>query len=96
MSVTANQAANRYEIMVDGALAGYAEYRLDPAGAGTITFTRTVVEDAFDGQGVGSRLARGALDDARGRGLRVVAQCPFIRGWIDRHPDYADLLAESP
>ena len=92
--ITTNEAASRYEISVGGEIAGFAEYELS-SDRRTITFVHTVVEDAFEGQGVGSRLARGALDDARARGLRVVAQCPFIRGWIDKHPDYADLLAES-
>ena len=93
-TVTTNEAASRYEIEVGGEVAGFAEYQLS-GDRQTITFVHTVVEDAFEGQGVGGRLARGALDDARARGLRVVAQCPFIRGWIDKHPDYADLLAES-
>jgi hypothetical protein len=44
--------------------------------------------------GVGSRLAKGALDDVRRRGLKVVARCPFIAAWLKRHPDYADLLAD--
>ena len=90
--VTTNEAASRYEITVGGEVAGFAEYELS-SDRQTITFTHTVVEGAFEGQGVGSRLARGALDDARDRGLRVVAQCPFIHGWIDKHPKYQDLLA---
>jgi len=50
------------------------------------------VPDALAGRGVGSKLVRGALDQARGRGLKVVAQCPFVKGYIEKHPDYADLL----
>ena len=45
------------------------------------------------GKGVGSTLARGALEDVRRRGLRVVAQCPFIKGFIDKHAEFSDLLA---
>jgi predicted GNAT family acetyltransferase len=45
--------------------------------------------------GLGSRLVRAALDDVRGKGLQVVPLCPFVRGWIERHPDYADLVAEK-
>jgi uncharacterized protein len=90
--VSVNEEAGRYEIHVEGAPepAGFAEFLLD---GDTITFTHTVIDDAYEGQGLGSRLARAALDDARSRGLRVVARCSFIAGWIEKHPDYADLLA---
>jgi predicted GNAT family acetyltransferase len=84
---------NRYEILdaVDR-VAGFTEYDLDEA-ANTITFVHTEVDPAFEGQGIGSKLAAGALDDVRGRGLRVIAVCPFIAGYIERNPEYADLLA---
>ena len=80
---------SRFEISVDGALAGFAVYRLAP---GRITFVHTVIDDAYAGQGLGGQLARAALDDVRARGLAVRPDCPFIKGWIDRHPDYRDLL----
>lgn len=82
---------SRYEARVEADLAGIAAYEL---GEGRITFTHTEVEDAYEGQGVGSALARHALDDARSRGLAVRPLCPFIKGWIDRHPDYADLVVD--
>ena len=44
------------------------------------------------GKGIGSKLVKGALDQVRADGLKVVAQCPFVKGWIGKHPDYADLL----
>ncbi|MDL4771735.1 GNAT family N-acetyltransferase [Actinomadura xylanilytica] len=81
---------SRYEIRVDGALAGFAEYRRQE---GEIVFTHTEVDSAFEGKGVGGALARGALDDVRAKGLNAVPLCPFIKGWIERHPDYADLVA---
>jgi uncharacterized protein len=81
----------RYEAEVDGRYAGRAWYELD---GDVITFTHTVVEPAFEGQGVGGSLARYALDDVRARGLSVVARCPFIKSWIGRHPDYADLFEQ--
>jgi predicted GNAT family acetyltransferase len=85
-----NESENRYEAYVDGALAGFAEYRLHE---GIIEFHHTVVDDDFEGQGVGSSLARGALDDVRSDGSRKVkATCEFIAGWIDKHPDYQDLV----
>lgn len=74
---------------MDGAVAGYAEYRL---GASTIIFTHTVVEPEFEGKGIGSRLVRFALDDARTRGLTVHPQCPFFAKYIATHPAYADLV----
>jgi uncharacterized protein len=90
-TVRDNPAAQRYEIFVDGDLAGYAAYRDD---SGRRIFTHTKVEDDYEGQGVGSALAAGALDDTRNRGMPVVARCPFIAEYVQRHPDYADLLAE--
>lgn len=83
---------NRWEAHDGEELAGAAVYRLRP---GRIVFTHTVVDPAFEGRGVGSALVRTALDDARAKGLSVVPLCPFFRGWIDHHPDYADLVADS-
>lgn len=80
---------HRYEARLDGRLAGFAEYELSDE---QVVFTHTEVDSAFEDRGVGSALARFALDDVRGGGRQVVARCPFIAGWIDRHPDYADLL----
>ena len=89
-----NDEANRYEALVDGALAGFAEYTLTSQ---TITFTHTVVDDDYEGQGVGSALAQAVLDDAIRRGdRRIKVVCPFIRAWIERHPDYQHLLEETP
>ena len=86
---------HRYEIRVGDQVAGFAEYALrsDPHGDGeTIAFIHTEVDDAFAGQGLAGRLARAALDDARARKLAVLPFCPFIRGWIAKHPDYVDLV----
>lgn len=80
---------NRFEIDVDGRLAGFAVYTLKP---GQVVFTHTEIDSAFEGQGLGSVLAKGALDEVRARGLSVLPLCPFIKGWIARHPDYADLV----
>ncbi|MCU1461515.1 MAG: hypothetical protein JWO37_1590 [Acidimicrobiales bacterium] len=91
-AVVDNPEQHRYEARVDGQLAGFAEYR---RRADRIVFTHTEVDDAFEGQGIGGRLASFALDDARARGLVVVAQCPFVRNYIRRHPEYEDLLNAS-
>ncbi|HEY9292197.1 MAG TPA: GNAT family N-acetyltransferase [Microlunatus sp.] len=71
-------------------LLGFVDYRRTDD---TITFTHTEVMPEFEGNGVGSTLARAVLDQARQDGFTVVPQCPFIKSWIDRHPDYADLVA---
>lgn len=93
ISVTDAPDASRYEARAGDRTAGYADYRLE--GDDRIVFHHTKVEDEFEGEGVGSRLAQGALDDVRRRGLSVVPQCSFIRGWIDKHEDYADLVADA-
>jgi predicted GNAT family acetyltransferase len=81
---------SRYEVSVDGQLAGHANYR----DQGEVrVFVHTEVDDAFEGQGVGSTLAQAALDDVRASGRTLVAQCPFIRSYIERHPEYADLVS---
>lgn len=85
-----NPASGQFEAWVGDEVAGFAEYRQEP---GRLIFTHTVVEAAFEGTGVGSRLAAAALDEARARGLSVVPQCPFIAGYIRRHPAYQDLVA---
>jgi predicted GNAT family acetyltransferase len=89
--VTDNADKNRFEIhMADGRLAGFAQY---VPGDGVRDFNHTVVRDGFEGQGIGGKLARGALDATRADGLKVIDSCPFIKGWIAKHPDYQDLLA---
>ncbi|GEL21885.1 N-acetyltransferase [Pseudonocardia sulfidoxydans NBRC 16205] len=80
---------SRFEILVDDEVAGRAFYQLRD---GLIVFTHTEVDDRFGGRGIGGALARGALDAARARGLRVRPDCTFVKGWIDKHPEYADLL----
>ncbi|HEX2145767.1 MAG TPA: GNAT family N-acetyltransferase [Glycomyces sp.] len=90
--VTDAPERNRYEAHIDGKLAGFTEYRRQN---GTIMFTHTLVEKAFEGAGVGSALARSALNEARESGRQVQPVCPFFAGWIERHPEYADLVHED-
>jgi predicted GNAT family acetyltransferase len=92
--VTDNAAASRYEARLDGgpAVAGFAQYIRTHE---LIAFVHTEVDPSFEGRGVGSALARSALDAARADGQRVLAVCPFISGWISRHPAYADLLYQN-
>ncbi len=81
--------AHRFEVRVDGAVAGYAEYR---RRGGAVAFTHTVVDEAYEGRGLASVLARGALDAVREEGSAVLPFCPFIRSWIQRHPEYTELV----
>jgi predicted GNAT family acetyltransferase len=81
---------SRYELRAGDDLIGLIAYRLD---GGTIDLLHTEVRDDYEGQGHASTLARGALDDARSRGLTVVPSCTYIASYIDKHPDYADLVA---
>jgi predicted GNAT family acetyltransferase len=90
VDVVDNPDEERYEVLVDGKLAGAAFYDLKQ---GRIVFLHTEVDPAYEGHGVGSRLAQVALDNVRARGLRVVARCPFFARYIRHHPEYQDLLS---
>ena len=59
---------------------------------GVITFVHTEVPPELGGRGVGSTLVQGALDQVRAEGLKVIPQCPFVKAWIGKHPEYKDLL----
>ena len=90
VTVRDDRERNRFEAVDEsGVVAGFAAYRRSPK---RIVFTHTVVDDAFEGRGVGSTLVRAALDAAREEGLTVVPRCPFVRAYIEKHPDYADLV----
>jgi hypothetical protein len=84
--VTDNNEAKRFEAHVGGRLAGFADYQLTDE---LVVFTHTEVDPAFEGQGVGSAIARYALDHLVADGTRkALPVCPFIKGWIERHPEY--------
>jgi predicted GNAT family acetyltransferase len=85
-----NANEHRYEIHVDGTLAGFSHVRENDEA---VTFTHTEIFDQFEGQGLASELVTWALDDVRARGKKVVALCPYVKRYIQKHPDYADLLA---
>jgi predicted GNAT family acetyltransferase len=80
---------HRYEVRLDGVVAGFVVYHRI---GGRIYLVHTEVDPAFEGKGIGSALAKGVLDAERAAGEPVVPLCPFIRGYIDRHPDYADVV----
>lgn len=88
-----NRDAARYEISEDGELAGFLEYRLE---GGHMTLVHTEVDDAHSSRGLGGRLARAALEDAKSRGLQVVPVCPFVAHIIRTEPErYLDTVVPS-
>lgn len=86
-----NPAKSRFELVDDeGAVVGWVLYRQEAPDR--IVYVRTRVEPEHEGHGYGSALAKGVLDEARRRGLRVEPVCPFIRAYLERHPEQADLV----
>ena len=88
LNIENNESAQRWEARVDQQLA-VAEYRLRGT---TIFFIHTEVPHALEGQGIASRLIQAALEDARTRHLAVIPFCPFVAGYIRRHPDYKAIV----
>lgn len=85
-----NPEAQRYELHLEGRLAGVADYRLQ---GDAIVFPHTEIDPSIRGQGLGAVLVKAALDDVRGTGRRVVPACWFVAEFISDNPDYQDLLA---
>jgi uncharacterized protein len=83
-----NRERHRYELAVDGHIAATYYAIAD----GVITFIHTEVPPELGGKGIASKLIRGALDQVRAESLKVIAQCPFVKAFIDKHADYQDLL----
>ena len=83
---------SRFEIRVDGEVAGFTEYRLRP---GLIAFVHTLTDPRFEGRGLASRLVRTALSEARSQGQSVLPFCPFVRAYIAGHTEYLDLVPED-
>ncbi|RSO11785.1 GNAT family N-acetyltransferase [Streptomyces sp. WAC 06783] len=90
--MTDDRAAHRFEARLGGELAGVAAYL---RAEGLLALVHTEVDPVYEGNGVGSALTRHALDTARADGLRVLAVCPFVAGWMARHPEYRDLAYEN-
>ena len=91
VTVTDNPEAARYELEVDGERAGFVTYRTSP---GVIAFLHAEVDPSRERRGLGSALVRGALDDARARGLSVRPVCPFVAWYVETHEAYQDLVAK--
>lgn len=84
-------AGQRYVARLGDVVAGFIDYR---RVRGRIIFLHTEIDPAFEGRGIGRRLAAGALDDVRAQGLMFSNKCPFIAAYLQRHPEYEDLHAE--
>lgn len=93
ITTTRNDEQSRYEARVDGELAGIVEFM---RGGDVLVMTHTETFDAFSGQGVASGLVRDALDDVRTHGFLVRPVCPYVAGWLEKHPgEYDDVVHHS-
>ena len=84
-----NSELSRYEVSLDGTMVGFARY---VRRGGRAYFVHTEIDPSHEGAGLGSALARGALEAQRQRGELVVPLCPFVRSYLDRHPELADVV----
>ena len=91
LTVTDNPTKSRYELRDDDRLLGFTEYH--ERGDGVLVFPHTVITEPKRGAGYGGTLVRAALDDVRAKGRTIVAECPFVKRFVEEHPDYQDLLA---
>ena len=90
--VRRNDDEGQYEIWVDGRSVGFTEFRVRDDGV--LVFPHTVIDEDQRGKGLGGQLIGGALDDVRARGERIVAECKAVRGFVDEHQEYADLVED--
>lgn len=90
VKVLDNPHEHRYEAFAGDELAGYLAYR---AGPGAVVLVHTEVDAAYEGHGIGGRLAAAALEDARARGFKVQPLCPFVVAYLKRHPEFSDVVS---
>ncbi|HET7303458.1 MAG TPA: GNAT family N-acetyltransferase [Segeticoccus sp.] len=90
VDVSDDSSGSRYVARVDGDLAGFLDYRIRD---GRVVLLHTEVDDAFQGRGVASTLVRKVLDDISAGEREVVVKCEYVQSWLQRHPDYRELLA---
>lgn len=91
-TVTDNLAEQRFEIRIDGDLAGITQYERN---GGMVTFNHTEIDPSLRGRGLAGTLVAFALDASRMAGLTIHPQCPYVAAFIDKHSEYNDLLASS-
>ena len=92
VTVVDNPEKSRFEVSVDGTLAGFAAYETDP---GAVIFVHTRVFDEYEGRGLAGQLAKAALGMVREAGNKIVPMCPYIRAYVRKHaPEYDDLLLQ--
>ena len=82
----------RFELEVDGELVGFVQYRRRSGG---VAFLHTEIDPGHEGSGLGGVLVAGAFDEVRRKGGQVLPFCPFVRSFIERHPEYLDLVPEE-
>ena len=90
LEVVDNPQDSQYEILLDGHVVGFAS--LSPDGGQLVLLPHVEVRADLNGRGIGSELAKSALDDIRRQGLRAVPLCPFVVGYVAKHPEYQDLV----
>jgi predicted GNAT family acetyltransferase len=94
VTVADNPEESRFEVSVDGTLAGFAAYEID---AGSVAFVHTEVFEEYGGKGLAGRLAKESLGMVREAGGTIVPLCPYIRSYVEKHgPEYDDLLRDPP
>ncbi|MGH3472766.1 MAG: GNAT family N-acetyltransferase [Nocardioidaceae bacterium] len=82
--------SERFEILVGGSVAGFLQYHRRPPD--TFVAIHTEIAREYAGQGLAGRLVQHVLDQARAEGLRVKPECPFVAAYVDKHPEYHDLV----
>jgi len=88
-----NTEDHRYELWLDGTLAGFIEYT---PRRRVVVLDHTEIDPAFEGRGLGSQLIAAAIEDIRSRGLRLFPACPFVKSYLERHPEDRDVTARVP
>lgn len=89
LRVADNPDQSRYEILADGEIAGFIDYKLSHKD---IAFLHTETDERFRGKGMASRLVQASLDSVTERGLELLPYCPYVRRWLGEHPDYVKLV----
>lgn len=92
IEVRNNPAESRYEVLVDGGVVGFADYRVD---GNVLTAPHTEVDPEHGGKGLAGKLITQLLDDAKEAGQQVLPVCPFVSGYIKKNPQYRELVPEQ-